>query len=40
MELRLMTPLFQFYFRADLRLLIFCVSYNFGRHPGHALFFS
>ena len=47
MELRLVTPLFQFYirvpllFRVDLRLLFFTfVFYNYGRHLGHALFSS
>ena len=47
MELRLVTPLFQFYirvdllFRVDLRVLFFTfVFYNYGRHLGGALFSS
>ena len=40
-ELRLVTPLFEFHFRTDLRLIFFAfVCHNFGRHLGHALFSS
>ena len=40
-EMRLVTPLFEFHFRTDLRLIFFAfVCHNFGRHLGHALFSS